>query len=124
MVTTTTPIVLNSLSGSLTLTFDERGVDEWCQVHLLLSGVCRPLGAERLKYIAAHLASFLADTSPGQRWVFSLSELHTSAYGEHIAGEAILHLQNADAKMFAKLVLTAVEKSQWKLELSQHTGLS
>lgn len=121
MVTTAPSIVLSSSSGSLTLTLDETGVGGWCQVHLLASGVCRPLGAERLTYIAARLTSFLADTSLGRHWVFSLSELHTSAYGEHVAGEAILHLRDADAKMFATLVITAAEKSQWLRELSQHT---
>jgi hypothetical protein len=122
MVTAAAPIVLRNSSGSLTLTLDEKGVGDWCQVHLLVSGMSRPLGAERLKYIAAYLASFLADTSPGQRWVLSLSELHTSAYGEHVAGGAIIHLQDADAKMFAKLVLTPAEKSQWLQEMSKHAA--
>jgi len=122
MVSAKTPIELSSSSGSLTLALDEKGVGGWCQVHLLVSGASRPLGAERLKYIAAHLASFLADTSPGQRWVLSLSELHTSAYGEHVAGEAIIHLQDADAKMFAKLVLTPAEKSQWLQEMLKHAA--
>ena len=122
MVTAATPIVLSSSSGSLTLTLDEKGFGAWCQVHLLVSGVSRPLGAERLEYIAGHLVSFLADTTPSLRWVFSLSELHCSAYGEHLAGEAILHIQDAYAKWFAKLVLTPAEKSQWMQELLQHTG--
>jgi hypothetical protein len=121
MVTATTPIVLSSSSGSLTLTLDEKGVGGWCQVHLLVSGVRRPLGAEGLKYIAVHLASFLTDTSPGQRVVLSLSERHTSAYGEHIAGGAIIRLQDANAKWFAKLELTAAEMGQWMQELLQHT---
>lgn len=122
MVSANTPIKLSSSSGSLTLALDEKGVGGWCQVHLLVSGASRPLGAETLKYIAAHLASFLADTSPGQRWVLSLSELHTSAYGEHVAGEAIIHFQDADAKMFAKLVLTPAEKSQWLQEMLKHAA--
>ncbi len=122
MVSANTPIELSSSSGSLTLTVDEKGIGGWCQVHLLLSGASRPLGAERLKYIAAHLASFLADTSRGQRWVLSLSELHTSAYGEHIAGGAIIHLQDADARMFATIELTTAEKSQWLQELSRQAA--
>ena len=44
------PIVLNSPSGSLAITTDERGVGGWCQVHLTQLGVSRLLGAERLKY--------------------------------------------------------------------------
>ncbi len=120
MVSANLPIELSSSSGSLRLVPDEKGVGGWCQVHLLVSGANRPLGAETLKYITAHLASFLADTSPGCRWVLSLSELHTSAYGEHVAGEAIIHLQDTDAKMLAKLVLTPAEKSQWLQEMLKH----
>jgi hypothetical protein len=113
-------IVLSSSSGSLTLTPDESGVDGWCQVHLITSAVRRPLGAERLNYVAAQLLSFLSDASPDQHWVFSLSELHTSAYGKHVGEEAILELQDAHAHFFAKLVLTAAEKHQWVQELSQY----
>lgn len=116
------PIVLSSSSGSLTLAIDEQGVGGWCQVHLLVAGVGRQLGAERLRYIASHVTSFLADPSPGRRWVFNLSELHTSAYGEHVAAESIIHLQGANAQWFAKLVLTPTEKSEWMQELSQHIG--
>ena len=119
---TAAAIVLSSVSGTLTLTVDEKGVGGWCQVHLIVSGVTRPLGAEGLKYIAAHLTSFLADPSPGQRWVLSLSELHTSAYGEYVAGEAIIRLQDADATWFAELVLTPAEISEWMQGLAQHTG--
>ena len=118
MVTATPPIVLRTSGGSLTITPDKR---IWSQVHLTTPGASRPLGAESLEYIAGHLVSFLADTTPSLRWVFSLSELHCSAYGEHLAGEAILHFQDADAKMLAKLVLTPAERSQWMLELSKHT---
>jgi hypothetical protein len=120
MVTPATNIVLGSSSGSLTLTQDEKGVGGWCRVHLLVSGVSRPLGAERLKYIATHLSSFLADAAPALRWVLSLSELHTSAYGEHVAGEAVLHLQDADAKVVPKLVLTPAERSEWLEALAKH----
>jgi hypothetical protein len=123
MVTGSLIMLLSSSSGDLTVTFDEQGVGGWCQVHLLVSGVSEPLGAERLKYIVTHLSSFLAGTTPGLRWVLSLSERHTSAYGEHVGeGEAILHLQDADAKVFAKLVLTRAEKKQWMEILSQHAG--
>lgn len=122
MVTAAAPIVLRSSSGSLTLALYEKGVGGWCQVHLLMTDICRPLGAERLQYIATHLTSFLSDATPGQRWVLSLSELHTSAYGEHVAGEAIIHLQDADGKMFAKLTLTTEEKKHWMQALMQHTG--
>ena len=122
MVTILSPIVLASSSGNLTLTLDEKGVGGWCQVHLNAPGVSRPLGAERLNYVATHLMSFLVGTAPGLRWVLSLSELHCSAYGEHVGEEAFLHLQDAEARMFAKLVLTPGEKSQWMDELSKHTG--
>ena len=124
MVTAATPIVLSSSSGSLTLTLDEKGADDWCQVHLLVSGVSRPLGAERLKYIASSLLSFLRkpDAKPGLRSVLGLYELHTCFYGEHIGGHAVIQLQDADAKWFAKLVLTPAEKSQWMQELSKHSG--
>lgn len=119
MVSTMNPIELGSSSGSLALVLDEKGVGDWCQVHLLVSGASRPLGAETLKYVAAQLVSFLAETSPGVRWVLGLSELHTSAYGEHVGGGAIIHLQDANANMFAKLVISPGEKTQWLEQLSR-----
>ena len=122
MVTGNPVVLLSSSSGDLTFTHDERGIGGWCQVHLLASGVSRPLGAERLKYIATHMSSFLADRTPGLRWVLSLSELHTSVYGEHVGEEVILHLQDADAKMFAKLALTRTEQKHWLEILFRHTG--
>jgi len=124
MVTAMSPIILNSSSGDLTLTLDEKGVGGWCQVHLVVSDASRPLGAERLKYIASNLVSFLRepDTKSGLRSVLGLSEVHTCMYGEHVEGEAVIHLQDADAKMFAKIVLTPAEKSAWLEVLSQHTS--
>jgi len=118
MVSTISGIHLTTSSGSLTVSPDENGVGDWCQVHLLASGERQPLGAETLKYIAAHLRSFLEDSSPGQRWVFSLSELHTSAYGEHLAEGATIHLHDADATMFARLVLTPAEITEWLSKMS------
>lgn len=124
MVTVMSPIVLRSSSGILTITPDEKGVGGWCQAHLLLACESRPLGAETLRYIASSLVAFLteSETKQGLRSVLGLSELHTSAFGEHVAGRAVLHLQDADGKMFAKLVLTPTEKSQWMQELVVHTG--
>ena len=122
MVTANPIVVLSSSSGGLTITCDEQGLGGWCQVHLLVSGVSRPLGAERLKYLVARLSSFLTDTAPGLRWVFSLSEQHTSAYGEQVADNGILHLQDADGEAFANLILTGTEKKQWRETLSQHGG--
>ncbi len=54
--------------------------------------------------------------------LFPIPELHVSAYGEHVAGEAILHFQDADGRMFANLVLTRAEKNQWLQELLHYTG--
>jgi hypothetical protein len=122
MVSTMNPIELGSSSGRLALVLDEKGVGDWCQVHLLVAGASRPLGAATLRYVVAHLVSFLTDTSPGVRWVLGLSELHTSAYGEHVAGGAIIHLQDADANMFAKLVISPGEKTQWLEQLSRHAA--
>ncbi len=42
-------------------------------------------------------------------------------YGEHVAGETILHFQDAHAVTFAELTLTAAERDHWMQELSQHT---
>lgn len=120
MVTVTGPIVLDSSSGSLVLSLDEEGVGGWCRVQLLVEGTGRPLGAERLKHIAEQLKSFLADASPGRRWIFGLSELHTSAYGEHCPHETIIDLQDGNAKWFARLELTPDEKHAWMLKLSKH----
>jgi hypothetical protein len=119
-VTGASPIVLRSSSGSLALTVDEEGIGGWCKVQLLMGDVGRPLGAERLKYIATQIRAFLGDSSPSRRWILSLSELHTSAYGEHAAGETVIELQDANAKWFAKLVLTPTEKGEWMRELSEH----
>lgn len=114
---TTLVALLTSASGALSLSLDEHG---WCQVHLRASGTRRRLGAERLSYIAAHLARFLTDTSPGQRWVFSLSELHMSAYGEHVDGGVLVHFQDSSANVFASLTLTLDEKTEWVQELSRY----
>ncbi len=118
MVNVVPPIVLRASGGTLTIT---PGLQAWCQVHLVTPDISRPLGAESLEYVAAHLMAFLANAAPGLRWVLSLSELHCSAYGEHVAQEAFLHLQDAEARMFAKIVVTSAEKSQWMDELSKHT---
>jgi len=106
-------MVLPSSSGSLVVTIDETGINQWCQVQLDVLGVRRALGAEGLQYMARHLTWFLADSSAGIRWVLTLSEMHTSMYGEHVTDGAIIHLQNAAGEMFAKLVLTTVEKEHW-----------
>lgn len=119
MVTANVPIVLRTASGSLALVLDEKGVGGWCQVRLLDAAISRQLGAERLEYIAGKLNAFLADPAPRQRWVLSLSELHTSVYGEHVAGASILHLQDADANWFAKLELTPTERNEWMHQLSR-----
>jgi hypothetical protein len=118
------PIVLSSSAGgNLTLTLDPKGLGGWCQVHLVVSDVDRPLGAERLKYVAASLASFLRESkTSGIRSVFGLSELHTSAYGEQVGEEAVLHFQDRGGKMFAKLVLTSADKRQWLETLVQYEG--
>jgi hypothetical protein len=44
VVSAAPPIVLSCSNGGLTLALDERGVGGWCQVHLLVYGVSRPLG--------------------------------------------------------------------------------
>jgi hypothetical protein len=124
MVTPVIPIVLQSSTGSLTLTAAHEGVGGWCQVQLTQSSESRPLGAERLKYLAMSLVSFLKkdQATTGLRSIFGLSERHTCAYGEHVGEDAVLHLQDADGKMFAKLVITQTEKAQWVQELLQYTN--
>lgn len=106
-------LTLTSASGSLTLTVDSQGEGGWCRVELVTSDAARPLGAERLSYVATRLTSFLQDASPGHRWVFSLSELHTSAYGEHYDGTVTLELQDASAITFAVLTLSPAERTEW-----------
>lgn len=123
MVTTANKIMLGSSSGDLTLTTDENGVGGWCQVQLRVPDGSRPLGAERLKGIAARIKSFLSDPAAALRWVFNLSELHTSVYGEHVGGGAILHFQDANGEMFAELALTPAEKSDWLEILSRLPSL-
>lgn len=115
-------VELRSASGTLLIAVDALGVGGWCQVQLIAAGGTRPLGAEQWKYISAHLSSFLADTSPGQRWVFSLAERHTSAYGEHVAGAAVLHLEDADGRIFARLVLSSAEIDQWLHDMANFSS--
>ena len=55
-------------------------------------------------------------------WVFSLSEVHTAVYGEHVAGAAIIDFQDADVKWFAKLALSPDEKSEWTRQVTLITG--
>lgn len=60
MVTPCPLMLLSCSSGALTFTYDEKGVGGWCKVHLVVSGVSRPLGAERLTYIVMRLLSFVS----------------------------------------------------------------
>jgi hypothetical protein len=110
-----TPILLRTSTATLEIHPNEHA---WSEVQLTTSGMSRPLGAETLKYLTTHIRAFLSDPTPGQRWVLSLSELHVSVYGEHLAEGAVLHFQNAHAKMFADVVITDAEKTQWIQELT------
>ena len=113
------PIVLESSTGSLWLTLDEHGVAQWCQVQLVENGVARALGAESRPIIANRLAAFLAsDHTPGLRWVLSLAELHTSFYGEYVADDTTLRLQDGNAQWIATLVLTPAERQRWLEQLA------
>jgi hypothetical protein len=112
------PILLASGDVTLTITLDERGVGGWAQVALVSAGVRRPLGAERLSYLAARLVAFLSDPVPSSRWVASLAERHTSAYGEHVEGGAVLRLQDRDGEEFTKVMVTTAEGREWLAALT------
>lgn len=108
-----TSLRLDTASGSLRVIVDSDGVGDWCQVHLVGPTADRPLGAERRAYLVARLTAFLADPTPGLRWVFSLAERHTSAYGEHAADHVMLHLQDASATWIGSLHLTTHDRDAW-----------
>jgi hypothetical protein len=110
-----TPILLRTSTATLEIRPNEHA---WSDVQLTTAGMSRPLGAETLKYLTTHIRAFLSDPAPGQRWVLSLSELHVSVYGEHLAEGVVLHFQDAHAKMFADVVITDAEKTQWIQELT------
>ena len=110
-----TPILLRTRTATLEIHPNEHG---WSQVQLTTAGMSRPLGAETLKYLTTRIRAFLSDPAPGQRWVLSLSELQVSVYGEHLTEGAVLHFQDANAKMFADVVITDAAKKQWIQELS------
>lgn len=79
VVSAASPIALGSSSGSLTLTLDENGVGGWCHVHLLVSGICTPLGAEALSTslrISRHSSRRRRPASVG----FSASRSYTPPY--------------------------------------------
>lgn len=111
-------LVLFSRSGSLAFDAHADGVGDWCQVHVLASGVRRLLGAEGLQVLAGRLAAFLADASPAQRWIFSVSEPHGAAYGEHFVDRVIISFQDHHGNMFAALTLTPTEVLRWRLALA------
>lgn len=116
MLNDMTPILLRTSTATLKIHPNE---DAWSQVQLTTVGMSRPLGAETLKYLTTHIRAFLSDPAPGERWVLSLSELHVSVYGEHLAEGAVLHSQDAHAKLFADVAITAAEKNQWIQELTR-----
>jgi hypothetical protein len=122
MVNSSVAIVLGCSTGSLILVFDKNGVDDWCQVFLSVESGELPLGAERMRYVAKQLLLFLSDSSNGLRWVFSLTELHSSGYGDHVDRETRLELQNADGKVVATLVLTSAERLEWIAALASQTA--
>lgn len=117
MVTRFSSFELKTSSGSLILT-DFGSTCDWWRVELVTEGQ-RALGAEALTPIVRRLGTFLRDETPGQRWVLSLGELHTTIYGEHLMGGVVLKLRDAEARFFATLVLTEEEKLNWLAKISE-----
>jgi hypothetical protein len=120
MVDAIPSISLATADGNLTLSSVPGAPGSWSQVHLVRGGASRLLGAEDLQYLIAHILSFLVSQDPGQQWVFSVSEPHGAAYGEHSVKGAVLRFQDVNARFLDEVVLTSDEKRQWIEELRSH----
>jgi hypothetical protein len=116
MVNETPPIQLRTSTAGLMIEANE---EAWSQVRIIEAGKSRLLGAETLKYITTHFLDFFSDRTPGLRWVLSLSEVHIAVYGEHFRESTVLHLQDKDANMFARLVISDDERKKWIQELTR-----
>ena len=86
---------------------------KWVRVTLVQQGAERDVGAEALKYIADHLRAFLANPSERLKWVLTLSETHVTMYGSTLGDHVLLRLQDKNAKFFADLELSQVDRERW-----------
>jgi hypothetical protein len=111
-------LTLSSSESGLTLSMASAGVPGWWHVHLVRSGTQQVLGAEVKGYILTRLLLFLQDTRHELHWVLTLSERHVTFYGKRAQDRVELHIQDADAIMFAELVLTPTEAQEWTRVLS------
>jgi len=104
-------IDLAGLAGTLTLSVNEDG---WTQVVLHRSSERCRLGAETFDLIAGNLRVFLGrQMNSGMKWVFSLSELHSSVYGAHVEGMVILTVQDARGFVLATLEVSSEQQKEW-----------
>lgn len=97
---------------------------DWCQVYLRADGegseggVERLLGAEVLLGLVRRMASALVQHPSELRWIFSLSERHSSLYGASRPEGWTVHLRDADAVVIAELVLSPEERARWLEQLA------
>ena len=93
------------------------GPTAWSVVDLESGGKRVRLGAELLDDIVSRLVGFLTDQRPGERWVLSLAEVHTTIYGEHFETGTKLRFQDANASFFSEIVLSKADRADWLTKL-------
>jgi hypothetical protein len=122
MVNSSKNIELVATDGSLLLiTLNERG---WTRVVLHHQNREVVLGSNVFEYIIDHLLAFLTEEKFLKlEWVLTLSELHHIFYGECKGEEAILKIQDANAKWIADLKLTNEQQKEWKSVLKGIKGV-
>jgi hypothetical protein len=107
-------VVLRADGGGLELTSDENG---WTSVTLVRGDKRDPIGAERAKYLGERLRGFLERPPVELKWVFTLSETHTSAYGMQTGRDIQIRFQDRDAKFFADIVVRDEQRREWVSQL-------
>ena len=116
------PVLLPSRTLSLRIAPVGTTENPWCQVHLIGPGLDLSLGAYTSRYLREHLLGFLDFEAPEERWVFSLAERHCSGYGSRRDDGLHLRIQDANAILFATLVLGSSERESWRQNLEQLPG--
>ena len=101
---------LSASGGSLLV---DGGDPKWARITLVQQVGERGVGAEALKYIADRLRAFLENPPEKLKWVLTLSETHVTMYGSSAGGRVLLRLQDKDAKFFADLELSPVDRGRW-----------
>lgn len=122
--TATNSLVLSASEGALRLEWNPQ---DWCQV-LWENGGSTPLGCDTLGIVRTRLLNGLADPSAKPdsgtidgnpvRWMISLNELHHSLYVAPLTEGLVIYVQDRNAKLKGKLVLSNFDCSQWRAALT------